>query len=46
MLALSCQLPVLDQNILCNQFTQVPFALGDDVSSTTPKIILPLVPLL
>jgi hypothetical protein len=43
--AVSCQMPVLDQNIMCNQFTQVLFALGDDVSSTTPKFIFPQVPL-
>jgi len=44
--ALFCQVPVLDQNIMCNHFTQVLFVLGDAVSSTTPKIILSLVPLI
>jgi len=44
--AISCQMSVLDQNIMCNQFTQVLFALGDDVSSTTLKFIFPAVPLL
>jgi len=39
-------MPVSDQNIMCNQFTQALFALGDDVSSTTLKFIFSPVQLL